>query len=190
MGSWSTYMSIFGNIRMQIRKKWPNQFKNFFNKHFKEYYLAAFCWWIPSSCENHCTLLPTSLIRGVGDSPHHRYWESAMEFFKRKLSVSMIRRVIDSLHQWYGESPTPHIVESESCRLWVSPIQRVDDSVYRWVGSRRTPRIGDTGSCYSKLRFDFQYFKRLKHAFKGSIWPTISQGCNLLSKLNFLKVWK
>ncbi len=44
---------------MKIRKKWLNQLKNFFNKHFKEYYLASFCWWIPSSCENHCTLIPT-----------------------------------------------------------------------------------------------------------------------------------
>ncbi len=43
---------------MQIRKKWLNQLKNFFNKHFKEYYLASFCWWIPSSCENHGTLAP------------------------------------------------------------------------------------------------------------------------------------
>ncbi len=50
------YMVFFGSSRMQIRKKWLNQLKNFFNKHFKEYYLASFCWWIPSSCENHCTL--------------------------------------------------------------------------------------------------------------------------------------
>jgi hypothetical protein len=42
---------------MQIRKKWFNHLKNFFNKHFTEYYLASFCWWIPSSCENHCNLL-------------------------------------------------------------------------------------------------------------------------------------
>jgi hypothetical protein len=48
---------FFGNGRMQIRKKWLNQLKNFFNKHFKEYYLASFCWWIPSSYENQCTLL-------------------------------------------------------------------------------------------------------------------------------------
>jgi hypothetical protein len=27
---------------MQIRKKWLNQLKNLFNKHFKEYYLASF----------------------------------------------------------------------------------------------------------------------------------------------------
>ena len=42
---------------MQIRKQWLNQLKNFFNKHFEEYYLASFCWWIPSSCESHCNLL-------------------------------------------------------------------------------------------------------------------------------------
>ncbi len=48
---------FFGNSRMQIRKKWLNQLKNFFNKHCKQYYLASFCWWIPSSCENHCNLV-------------------------------------------------------------------------------------------------------------------------------------
>jgi hypothetical protein len=50
---------------MQIRKKWLNQLKNFFNKHFNEYYLASFCWWIPSSCENHCNLACTCLS-GLG----------------------------------------------------------------------------------------------------------------------------
>jgi hypothetical protein len=29
---------------MQIRKKWLNQLKNLCSKHFKEYYLASFCW--------------------------------------------------------------------------------------------------------------------------------------------------
>jgi hypothetical protein len=45
--------------------------------------------------------LSASLIHGVDDSPHHRYGESAIEFFKRKLAVSVIRRV--------GESMTPRI---------------------------------------------------------------------------------
>ena len=85
-----------------------------------------------------------SIIRGVG--------ELAIDFFKRKLSVSMIQRVIDSPHQWYGESPTPHIVESESRRLRVSKIRRVDDSAYRWAGESTTPRIGDTGSRYLKKK--------------------------------------
>ncbi len=52
---------FFGNSIMKIRKKWLNQLKNFFNKHFKEYYLASFCLWIPSSCEKHCNLLRTPL---------------------------------------------------------------------------------------------------------------------------------
>ncbi len=50
--------NIWGHwVHMQIRKKWLNQLKNFFYKHFWEYYLESFCWWISSSCENHCTIL-------------------------------------------------------------------------------------------------------------------------------------
>ncbi len=108
--------------------------------------------------------LSASLIRGVDDSPHHRYGESAIEIFKRKLAASVIRRVVDSAYCWYGEWLTPRIVELGSCRLCVSLIRRVAS----WKKN------------YFSL--DFQYFKRLKHAFKGSIWPDISQGCNLLSK--------
>ncbi len=95
----------------------------------------------PCMVESGSLQLPASLIRGVGDSPHHRYRESAIEFLF-KLFVSMIRRVVDSLHQWYGESLTPLIVESESRQLRVSPIRRVDDSAYRWVEESTTPRIG------------------------------------------------
>ncbi len=40
--------------------------------------------------------LSASLIRGVDASLHHRYGESAIEFFKRRLAVSVIRRVVDS----------------------------------------------------------------------------------------------
>ncbi len=104
----------------------------------------------PRIVESGSRWLPASLIRGVGR--HHRYGESAIEFKKIKLSVSMIRRVVDSPHQWYGEWPTPRIVELESRRLRVSPIRRVDDSAYRWVGESTTPRIGDTGSRYSRKK--------------------------------------
>ncbi len=57
--SLSTYTVwvLFGTNKMRIRKKWRMQLKNLFNKHFWEYYLASFCWWIPSSCENHCNLV-------------------------------------------------------------------------------------------------------------------------------------
>ncbi len=96
--------------------------------------------------------LPSSLICGVADSPHHRYGESAIEFFKRNLSVSMIWRVVGSPHQWYGESLTPCIVESGSWRLRISLIWRVADSPYRWIGESTTPLIGDTGSRYLKKK--------------------------------------
>ncbi len=33
---------VLESLRMQIHKKWLNQLKNVFNKHFKEYYLATF----------------------------------------------------------------------------------------------------------------------------------------------------
>ncbi len=55
-GHWVHIWVYVRTSRMQICKKWLNQLKNFFNKHFFEYYLASFCWWISSSCENHCTL--------------------------------------------------------------------------------------------------------------------------------------
>ncbi len=76
--------------------------------------------------------LSASLIRGVDDSPHHRYEESAIKFCKRKLAVSVIRRVFDSAYQWCGESSTPSIDESESRRLRVSLSRGVDNSAYWW----------------------------------------------------------
>jgi hypothetical protein len=74
--------------------------------------------------------LSASLIRGVDYSPHHRYGELAIDFFKRRLSVSVIRRVVNSLYRWVGKSPTPLIVDTESHRL---PVM-----LSRWYG--------DTGS--------------------------------------------
>ncbi len=56
-GHWVHIWVFIRTSRMQIRKKCLNQLKNFFNKHFWEYYLASFCWWISSSCENHCYLV-------------------------------------------------------------------------------------------------------------------------------------
>ncbi len=66
---------------------------------------------------------PTQRYGGVDDSPHHRYGESAIEFFKRKFAVS-----------WYGKSSAPLIsdaesrLESESCRLPVLLSRGVDVS--------------------------------------------------------------
>ncbi len=65
---------------------------------------------------------------------YHRYRESAIEFFKRKLSVSMMRWVADSPYRWVGESPTPRITDTESRWLRVSLSRGVDNSAYQWYG--------------------------------------------------------
>ncbi len=98
--------------------------------------------------------LRVSVIRGVAtpritDTRSPQYEESASEFFKRKLSVSMTRRLPAPAIRWVAD---PRIVESESRRLRVSRIRRVEDSAYHWVGESTTPRIGDTGSRYSKKK--------------------------------------
>ncbi len=60
--------------------------------------------------------------------PASPIWRAGYWIKNKKLSVSKIPRVVDSPHQWYGESPTP-----------VSLSRRVADSAYRWVGSWRLP---------------------------------------------------
>jgi hypothetical protein len=62
---------------------------------------------------------------------------------------------------------------------------------------KSTPRLGESGSRYDesgsrysnffKFCVDFNNFKRLDHALKGPIWQKISQGCNVLSLLIYLK---
>ncbi len=92
LGSWSTYSIwvFFGNSRMQIRKKWLNQLKNFFSKHFKEYYLAFLCWSIPSSCENHCTLLyMCGLILSWKSSPS--FQRVSLRFLFSVFNLVMVR---------------------------------------------------------------------------------------------------
>ncbi len=43
---------------------------------------------------------------------------------------------------------------------------------------------------FLKFSIDFLDFKRLNQPFKRSIWKKRSQGCNVLSPLIYLKVWK
>jgi hypothetical protein len=59
-----------------------------------------------------------------------------MNFFKEN-SVWMIRRVINSPHQWYSESPTPRITDTESRQLCVSLSRGVYDSADRGVAIQR-----------------------------------------------------
>ncbi len=54
-------------------------------------------------------------------------------------------------------------------------------------------RHGESGSRYSnflKFSIDFPDFKRLNQPFKRSIWQKRIQGCNVLSPLIYLKIWK
>ncbi len=78
--------------------------------------------------------LSISTICRVDDSPYHRYSEFSFKKFYSRLSVSVMRGVVDSAYQWCGESSTPRNVESESRLLHVSLIRRVADSPYYWVG--------------------------------------------------------
>ncbi len=83
--------------------------------------------WLPAITDTGSRRLRISVIRG---SPTPRITDTR----SRQLSVLMIRRVVNSTHQWYGESPTPRIVESESRWLCVSPIRRVDFGI--WISPR------------------------------------------------------
>jgi hypothetical protein len=60
----------------------------------------------------------------------------------RRLCLSVIRRVANSPHHWYAESPTLRITDTRSRRLPASPIQRVG----YWIFLKKTLRIDDTES--------------------------------------------
>ncbi len=74
-----------------------------------------------------------------------------LNFSKGKLSVSMIRRVVDSPHQWYCESSTPRITNTESRRLRVSLSRGVNDSAYRWYGESLFEKKISLASIFSTL---------------------------------------
>jgi hypothetical protein len=110
------------------------------------------------------------------------------KFFQRELSIDdmesrrlptpVIRWVADSPYRWVGESPTPGITDMESRQLRVSLSRGVD----RWYGKSPFKEI--------LIWCRFSELLTVNHAFKGPIWQKISQGCNLLSQLNYLKVSK
>ncbi len=117
-----------------------------------------------------------SPTRWVGESTTHRLGESAFECLKKKLGESESRRLPDSANRGVANSPNQRVGESSTPRLGES-------------GSRH----GESGSHYSnflKFSIDFPDFKRLNQPFKRSIWQKRSQGCNVLSPLIYLKVWK
>jgi hypothetical protein len=79
--------------------------------------------------------LTVSLVRGVDDSPYHRYGEFSLKKFNSRLSVSVMRGVADSAYQWCGELATPRISDAGSRQLPVSVIV----GVVFWI--RISPRI-------------------------------------------------
>ncbi len=121
--------------------------------------------------------LPDSASRGVGDSPIRRVGESLtlrLGALKEKLGESESRRLPDSANRGVANSPTRRVGESSTPRLARS-------------------RHGESGSRYSnflKFSIDFPDFKWLNQSFKRSIWQKRSQGCNVLSPLIYLNVWK
>ncbi len=78
-------------------------------------------------------------------------------------------------------------------KLPSSVSRRIVDSSTRRVGESLTTRLGESGSCYLeffKFIINLQTFKQLNLLFQGPIWQKRSQGCNVLSLLIYLKVWK
>jgi hypothetical protein len=129
--------------------------------------------------------LPESASRGVGNSPTRRVGE----LLTRQLGESGSRRLTDSASRGVGF----WMFKRKTCRgVANSPTLRVGESL--------TPRLGESGSghgesgsrysIFLKFSIDFPDFKRLNQPFKRSIWQKRSQGCNLLSPLIYLKVWK
>ncbi len=109
------------------------------------------------------------------------------ELGSRQLPVLVSRGVDYSLTRWVGDSgsrclntyfsKTLRLKESWSCRLPVSVSQKTYDSLTR--------RVRESLFEIFKFWIDFQ-----THAFKGPIWQNIGQGCNALSLLIYLQVWK
>jgi hypothetical protein len=90
-----------------------------------------------------------------------------------------------------GDSPTRRVEESLNLRLGFWMFKRKLGE----LESRLLPgsHHGESRSRYSnfiKFFIDFPNFKQLNQPFKRSICQKRGQGCNVLSPLIYLKVWK
>ncbi len=65
---------------------------------------------------------------------YHRYEESPTLHISCQLPALLIRGVANSPHHWYAESATPRITDTVSRRLRISLSQGVDDSADQWYG--------------------------------------------------------
>ncbi len=89
---------------------------------------------------------PLSLIRGVTDSPHHWYAETATPRITDTESWLLNFLEENSLYRWYGESSTPRASDTVSRRLLVSLSQGFDNSAYHWYGESPTPHFVESES--------------------------------------------
>ncbi len=82
-------------------------------------------------CRNWFLMSPLHYLSG-----HYDFgFEFAEIFvFKKRLPAITDTGSCDSPYQWYGEPPTPRIVESGSRRLPASLIRGVSDSPHHWYG--------------------------------------------------------
>ncbi len=96
----------------------------------------------------------------------------------------------------FGGAGTGRLFSDRLCGFQVFPALLESNRLLQFLKRKlslslmTTPRIGESGSRYLKKSVDFLNLKRLNHACKGPIWQKISHGCNVLSLLVYLKVWK
>ncbi len=76
-------------------------------------------------------------------------------------------------------------IRLDICNQKTTP--RLGESASRQVDDSPTRRVGESLFKFFKIYF---HFKGLNQPFKRSIWQKRSQGCNVLSPLIYLKVWK
>ncbi len=130
-------------------------------------------------CRN-CVLICRSLtlpfepfrfwLRIRGDIRNRKTTPRIGESGSRRLSDSASRGVADSLTRRVGESAFECLKE----KLGESESLRLPDSANRGVANSPTQQVRESSN----------------QPFKRSIWQKRSQGCNVLSPLIYLKVWK
>jgi hypothetical protein len=93
------------------------------------------------------------LLRIRGDIRIQKPLPAITDTGSRRLHVSVIRRVADSLHHRSGESPTPCITETRSRRLPASLIRGVGDSPHH--------RYGESAIEFFKRKFSVAMIRRV-----------------------------
>ncbi len=86
--------------------------------------------------------LPAIMLMEVADSPHNLLRRvGLLNFLKRKLSIRVIQRVVDSPHRWYSESLTPRIGDRRSWQLPASVLRRLSTPSVSVIWGSRPLRI-------------------------------------------------